>query len=280
MASYQPTILDAPPQYGFLSGLARGLPAAGEKFANIYAQSMMQNMAAQKKGQQQKESFDKFQAAMSSNRDLEIDQITMDESGIPKITYKRKKTPESALSKDPVKAIRNAMLGVGTEETGKALGYQPQQSMPMNKAGMISRAILSPQTGASDLPFSLTPMNAQMEQMQAYPDIVKKGIMGDFFPGMTKEQATRDIMGLSMETPAEKLAAQQAGEQRKRPIPDPAITATVKQNIKTVEDIDELLKNRKDYEDAGVDVISILKEYIKTNPDPGILDKIKRFLSD
>lgn len=277
MASYPPTVLNAPPQYGFLEGFAGGLPAASEKFSNLYLQSMMKDMAEKKSRQQQQESLSKFQAAMKSNPDMEIDQVTMDESGIPKVTYKRKKAVESSFSKDPMKAIKNAMLGVGTEETGRALGYQPQEAMPMDKSAMISQAILSPKTGTPGLPFSLTPMNAQMGQMQAYPDIVKKGIMGDFFPGMTKEQTTRDIMGLPMETPAEKLLAEQAKKQEKQKVYDPAITATVKQNIKTKDDIDELLKNRKDYEDAGVDVMNILREYLITNPDPGILNRIKNF---
>lgn len=302
MASYQTQILDAPPQYGFLPGLASGMASGGEKFSNLYAESMMKDMLAKKEAKKKQEAINAFQAAMKNDSSMEMDQVSMDESGNPKYTYKKKKTPESAYEKDPMKMIKQAMGGIlpgaQMEQLGQAQGIQPQQHMDRNYASLINQAILNPaQTSIAPAPRGVMdmvnlptkpvydpqltgPMNAQGGRFMEYPDVVRQENLKKFASGFTEEQVKRDVMGLSVETPAEKLAAEQVKEQKKQPVYDPATTATVKQNIRTAEDIDELLKNRKDYEDAGVDVISILKEYLMTNPEPGIIDKIKSFLAD
>ena len=140
---------------------------------------------------------------------MEMDQVSMDESGNPKWTYKKKKAPKDVYAEDPVKAIKNALMGVETEDTGRAMGIPQQQHMPMARETMISNAILSPRTDTPNLPFSLTPMNTQGGALEDYPTTVKNMLMKQYAPGYTPEQVNRDVMGLPTETPQEKLLAEQ-----------------------------------------------------------------------
>ena len=61
---------------------------------------------------------------------------------------------------------------------------------------------------------------------------------------------------------------------------DPSMTQKVINNIKTEEDYDEIIKNSKQYEKAGVNVAEVIKTHL-SNPmvrnNPGLLSKIGSF---
>lgn len=253
MASYQTQILDAPPQYGFLPGLASGISGGAEKFSNIYAESMMKDMLAKQEAKRKMEAINKFQAAMQQDPNMEMDAVSMDESGSPKWTYKRKEEP---FKKDPMKAIKQAMLGFGAEDTGRAMGIQPQTPMAPD---IMSQVLPISQMTGQQVSAQGTPID--------YGETVKKSLMSRFAPGMESDQVMRDLMGFKAEKEQKTF--------------DPATTQTVRKNVKTPEDIDELLKNRKDYEDAGVDVVGILKEFINSGKaDPTMIQKIMKFFTE
>src|SRR3990167_4259179 len=113
MASYPTQILDAPPQYGFLPGLASGMAGAGEKFGNLYAESMMKDMFAKRDLKKKQEAINAFQAAMKNDPSMEMDQVSMDESGNPKWTYKKKKEIEKKIP-----SLKDIMLGTEAEAYG------------------------------------------------------------------------------------------------------------------------------------------------------------------
>ena len=295
MASYPTQILDAPPQYGFLQGLGQGIAGGAEKFSNIYAESMMKDMLAQKEAKRKQGAINKFQASMQQDPSMEMDAVSMDESGNPKWTYKRKKTQQDVYKEDPSKLLdavkRTMMTGLGAEDTGPAMGIQPQQPMPsetMNRyaQAMGSQGIDMSQYGMPTLskppvsmPLSMiSPKNEQGGPLLDYPTQVQDELIAKLGGGYNKMQLMREGMGLPMETAAKKTAASAAEKQKTF---DPATTQNVQKNIKTPEDIDELLKDRKDYEDAGVDVVGILKEFINNGKaDPGMLQKIMQFFTE
>ena len=297
MASYQAQVLDAPPQYGFLQGLGQGIASGSEKFSNIYAESMMKDMFAKKEAKRRQEAINKFQASMQKDPTMEMDAVSMDESGNPKWTYKRKKTQQDVYKEDPSKLLdavkRTMMTGLGAEDTGPAMGIQPQQPMNPYQAAMTNEAILSPMMQklgpGMNIPGVVSPLpQPQNPQLTGpmdptgnpidYPRHVQKAFQKKMGGGYNELQLMREGMGLPMETAEEKTAAAEAQKQKTY---DPATTQTVQKNVKTPEDIDELLKNRKDYEDAGVDVVGILKEFINSGKaDPGMLQKIMRFFTE
>jgi len=217
MASYQPTILPAPPQYGFLPGLASGIASGSEKFSNAYGEAAVKDIFAKKETKRKQEAMTKFQAAMQQDPSMELDQTSVDENGNLKVTFKKKKTPENVFSEDPVKAIKQAMLGVGTEDVGRTLGIQPQQPMASEKMNAYAQAMGSP--GIDMVPYGMstlskpplsmpmsmiTPRNTQGGRLEDYDTTVKRSLMNQFAPGYTPEQVNRDIMGLPIETPQEK----------------------------------------------------------------------------
>ena len=251
MSSYPPQILDAPQQYGFLPGLAKGAQGA----TNAYGEAMVKDVFAKKKSKRDQETYTKFQAAMQQDPNMEIDQTSMDENGQRRDTYKRKTSSSDVFAKDPVKAIKNAMLGFGTEGVGQAMGIQPQQSMYAQAAGAPP----------------MSQYNTEGGELLDYPSTVKKELGSQFFPGFSPEQVNRDVMGMPAQTEQEKQAAKQKTY-------DPELTANVKANTTTPETMQELLDQRDDYEKAKVDVDSIFREYIsKPQANPGIVQQIMSF---
>lgn len=194
MASYQPTILPPPKQYGLIPGLAQGFSSSSGPAANAYGEAMIKDKYAQKKSKRDEEAMNKFMASMQQDPNMEIDQVSMDESGNPKYTYKRKTSASDVFSKDPVKAIKNAMLGFGTEGVGQAMGIPEQQAMTPASPGSPPMSQVNTQGG---------------EFMPNYGDVVKKSLIDQYAPGYTPEQVSRDVMGLPAETAAEKMTAEQ-----------------------------------------------------------------------
>jgi hypothetical protein len=259
MASYPIQILDAPPQYGFIPGLASGMSSAGQTFGNAYLEALIKDKFDKRNKKKTQEEMSAYTKAMQEGG-YELDSSTLDEEGNIKYTFKKKETPQSSFMKDPTKAIKQAMLGVGTENVGQALNIPPQQ--PLSQDAMSKVFPVGQMTGRQ-ISAQGTPIN--------YGDTVKKALVSRFAPGYTQEQVMREVMGLPLETAQEKMQAE-------KKVYDPAMTAKVQQNIKTPEDIEELLDNQKDYEDAGVDVTSVLRNYINSGmAEPSVMQKIMAF---
>lgn len=198
MASYQPTILPAPRQYGFLEGFSEAFPGAMGSAASIYGEAAIKDKFEAKKKKRAEEEISKYGEAMK-NGGYDVDSSTIDEEGNVKYTYKKKETPQETFSKDPQKAIKQAMLGVGTEDIGQVLNIpQPQAMSPENVSSQFPMAAMQGQQ-----------MGAAGGPLKSYGDTVKSALMDQYAPGYTLEQVNRDMMGLPLETPQEKLTLEQ-----------------------------------------------------------------------
>ena len=193
MASYAPQILPAPPQYGFLEGFAQGLPSGAQNASNVYGEAILKDRFAKKKKKESQAEINKYTEAMKQGG-YDIDTSSVDESGNVKYTFKKKETPQDIFAKDPVKAIKQAMMGVGTEDVGRTLNI-PEQ-VPLDPGAMSQNFPMAEMTGRK--------INSSGGPMLNYSDTVKKSLTDQFTPGYTPEQVSRDAMGLPIETPQEK----------------------------------------------------------------------------
>ena len=193
MASYQPTILPAPPQYGFIPGLAQGMSGAGQNYGNAYMEAMIKDKFAKKEAARKQEEMNKFKEAMQQGG-FEAESYTTDAEGNLKPTWKKKESPTDIFAKDPQKAIKNAMLGVGTEDVGQTLNIpQPTPMAPDMMSKVFPTAQMTGQQYSST--------GGTMD----YGQTVKNALMEKFAPGYTPEQVQRDVMGLPIETPENKM---------------------------------------------------------------------------
>lgn len=279
MASYQTQILDAPPQYGFLQGLGQGIASGSEKFSNIYAESMMKDMIAQKEAKRKQEAQNKFQEAMGLDPSMEKDQVSMDEYGNQKWTYKRKKTQQDVYRDDPSKLLdavkRTMMTGIGAEDTGPAMGIQPQQPMNPYQSAMTNEAILSPMMQkmgpgmnipgvVSPLPQPQNPqLTGPMDPMGNpidYPRHVQKAFQQKMGGGYNPVQLMREGMGLPMETATERFQRVQTEKSAGVETIDDD-TQSVISTIKTDKQLKLFLKNEEQFRAQGIDVEAVKKHF-------------------
>lgn len=193
MASYQPTILPAPQQYGFLPGLLQGLGQG----VNAYAQGAYQDFFDKRQQQRQAESTNKYKAAMEQGG-YDIDKIEMSADGTPKYTFKPKGAAESAAKaetmKDPAKAIKLAMAGISPANgLGDFVNIQEQEP---------SMSLATGQTGdASGAPV--------VDQSEA----IRKALLSKYAPGYTEDQIKAGVLGLP------KLDAKQVEQAKPSQVP-------------------------------------------------------------
>lgn len=68
------------------------------------------------------------------------------------------------------------------------------------------------------------------------------------------------------------------GTQGKSFVPNEEVTQKVIKNIKSSEDLQDLLKNKEAYKEAGVDIGAVIKAHLDTaKKDPGIWENIMKF---
>jgi hypothetical protein len=253
MATYQ---IVQRPNVGFFPGLSQSLPEASKSFAELSYAQKLKDQSAEKENQKSQAQVQEYLDALEGDG-YEMDTTTINSEGKPSYRFKKRQTEADTFSADPAKAIKEALLGIREPESiGRTLGIEEPPPMGEDVASKF---------------FPISQMTGRTPNVtgRPYGSIVKDALRDKFAGGATDAEIGRDYLGLP-----------QAKEDEQKTY-DPTTTETVKQNLKTSEDLDELLKNRKDYEDAGVDVIGILKGYLNApQPDPGILQRIKKFFVD
>ena len=115
---------------------------------------------------------------------MEISGYDIDKDGYLIPRFEKKETFDDKLIKDPSKVVAQALTtGKGVDKFADMFDIQkdiPAMSMPGGGVGNIPNA--------------------------AYKSEVEEAILGNFAPGMKKDEAVRDFMGLPVETPTKKTA--------------------------------------------------------------------------
>lgn len=174
MASYQPTILPAPEQTGFWTGLNSGLRGAGSQ----YIEAMLNK---KRKAAEESDAMKKFESAVN---------YIKSSGGVPEISYsqnggysvKSKEKKEIGLDD-----IKKSMLGYGSKDIGQELGIPQQQ--PMNQDVFSKMFPVGNMVGQE--------LNQYGQAVQPEDQYYQSQIQHKYAPGMNEGEITRDILGLS-----------------------------------------------------------------------------------
>lgn len=193
MASYQPIVLPAPEQYGFMPNFAKSF----SKSSNDYAVAVMKD----RQRQERMDEANKYAQAAG----LQMDGFTIDNEGNVKRSYKRPETVDDTFAKDPVKAIKQAMFSDSAAESlGKTMGVAPQTA-------------LDPQSDVMQKYFPTLAMTGNRPGMGIdesgkplllYADNVRKAVTDKYLPGYSQDQVRADMIGLPKKETQKSLPAE------------------------------------------------------------------------